>query len=1079
MPPKSPQLDDAVEATPRARMTRSALSRGSLASAATSSNRPSSVVVDLTGHPVAVPHSAGTPSRPNNESLRTGRDSSRSQSSSNITVEVPVPRSKIGRPPSKLASSQSMSKLRKRTDETPASAASTARARTQSSISHLRTPSSATHSVRSSLASTNNEDTSGYADCEPIKTYLRIRPPQENAKREQASPYIEVVSDTEVLMHPPKEADLTNARTAARARTHSTASATKYIFSKVFPPDTASPKGPDAQRDSGQAAFFRDTTLPMVEDLLNGQSGLIFTYGVTNSGKSYTVMGSGGPGEAGILPRTLDVIFNSIKGLESKTDIRPIGLSGIERVDASKGAATHPASVGIDPFLVPGLTKKLFDRATSRSLKVLKAHDHDSTKLPVDRNQRYSVWVSYVEVYNEKLFDLLDGPPRSNAGSSSGLARSESTRGSNWSIATTAAGSSDAAGNYTLKRRALSLKGDSNVPGKYVAGLREVKVNSATEARDFLVRGQENRAVFGTNANRVSSRSHGIFTIKLIREHGGVQYLQNEGDGDLSSGSYNVARLSIVDLAGSERLANTGLTSGDRLKEAGNINKSLMVLGQCFEILRQNQSRASFAQDAVEGPMFLSTSQPRLPTAASSTPPKKRQSLVPFRHSKLTELFQNFLAGEGKTVMIVNANPYDTGFDENSHVMKFSAVAKEVGTTRAEPAKAKAMPRKAMEVEVPPPKPVKRGPGRPRKGAPRDSQRDTHASELSEVRDITIVEVDESDDEDESDPFVDMLVEKHEELRQKLYASELRCALIEKEIREEMADEMEQRLLEMQSRYNQRLAEDAEQNEQFVNRKIDLLVRSSMAQEKQVGASKPDSDDSELSELSSSGGSDLDDDEQGTSRANGRQGSSESDSGEDEDQSVIVRQSQALDGNGESESDDDGVEAEANSDESDQDDDEEDEDEVENELELAATRGNKKQPRPVSDSDSSFASEASSDEAQHRPSKRRTSNPTTKTKTKARSSRTSTNTGRSGRGALTRTPLWERNQDASTIALSDMSDASMIAEDCVTPKPKRKLRKKAAVQEDDMVDQIGDSSVVEIAHPTGLTTLLKSRRSVR
>jgi hypothetical protein len=54
---------------------------------------------------------------------------------------------------------------------------------------------------------------------------------------------------------------------------------------------------------------------------MHGQSGLIFTYGVTNSGKSYTVQGGKEAGEAGILPRSMDTIFNSIKGLESTSDV--------------------------------------------------------------------------------------------------------------------------------------------------------------------------------------------------------------------------------------------------------------------------------------------------------------------------------------------------------------------------------------------------------------------------------------------------------------------------------------------------------------------------------------------------------------------------------------------------------------------------------------------------------------------------------------------------------------------------------------------------------------------------------------
>lgn len=79
---------------------------------------------------------------------------------------------------------------------------------------------------------------------------------------------------------------------------------------------------------------------------------------------------------------------------------------------------------------------------------------------------------------------------------------------------------------------------------------------------------------------RSSSRSHGIFTIKIVRNLDGCEAR------DVKAAS--VSTFSVVDLAGSERISNTG-TTGDRLREAGNINKSLMVLGQCMEVLRRNQ----------------------------------------------------------------------------------------------------------------------------------------------------------------------------------------------------------------------------------------------------------------------------------------------------------------------------------------------------------------------------------------------------------------------------------------------------------------------------------------------------------
>lgn len=82
-----------------------------------------------------------------------------------------------------------------------------------------------------------------------------------------------------------------------------------YTFTHVFPPETP------------QSDFFSKTTLPLVRDLIAGQNGLIFAYGVTNSGKTYTIQGGSDPNTPGLLPRTFDVIFNSLEGLHSNAPV--------------------------------------------------------------------------------------------------------------------------------------------------------------------------------------------------------------------------------------------------------------------------------------------------------------------------------------------------------------------------------------------------------------------------------------------------------------------------------------------------------------------------------------------------------------------------------------------------------------------------------------------------------------------------------------------------------------------------------------------------------------------------------------
>ena len=110
-------------------------------------------------------------------------------------------------------------------------------------------------------------------------------------------------------------------------------------------------------------------------------------------------------------------------------------------------------------------------------------------------------------------------------------------------------------------------------------------------------------------------------------------------------------RITFVDLAGSERYGKTN-TAGVRLKEAGNINTSLLTLGKCISSLKHN-----------------SKLRPRQATQAQ---------IVPFRESKLTRLFKNFLSGEGLITMIVCVNPHKDFFDESIHALKFSALATEV-----------------------------------------------------------------------------------------------------------------------------------------------------------------------------------------------------------------------------------------------------------------------------------------------------------------------------------------------------------------------------------------------------------------
>ncbi|KAF8211660.1 kinesin-like protein [Mycena galopus ATCC 62051] len=155
-------------------------------------------------------------------------------------------------------------------------------------------------------------------------------------------------------------------------------------------------------------------------------------------------------------------------------------------------------------------------------------------KTAADPNLTFTVEVSYIEIYNEKVRDLLN--PKNT-------------------------------GNLRVREHP-SL-------GPYVEDLSKLVVGSYDEMMTLMDEGNKARTVAATNMNETSSRSHAVFTLLLtMKRH----------DVDSNMDTEKVSRISLVDLAGSERANSTGAT-GQRLKEGANINKSLTTLGKVISAL--------------------------------------------------------------------------------------------------------------------------------------------------------------------------------------------------------------------------------------------------------------------------------------------------------------------------------------------------------------------------------------------------------------------------------------------------------------------------------------------------------------
>ncbi|XP_032070375.1 kinesin-like protein KIF16B isoform X2 [Thamnophis elegans] len=211
--------------------------------------------------------------------------------------------------------------------------------------------------------------------------------------------------------------------------------------------------------------------------------------------------------------------------------------------------------------------------------------------------------VSYLEIYNEHVRDLL---------------RRKSSKTNNLRIR------------------------EHPKEGPYVEDLSKHLVQNYSDVEELMEGGNINRTTAATGMNDVSSRSHAIFTINFT-----------QAKFDTEMPCETVSKIHLVDLAGSERADATGAT-GVRLKEGGNINKSLVTLGNVISAL------ADISQDA---------SNPLI---------KKKQVFVPYRDSVLTWLLKDSLGGNSKTIMIATISPADVNYGETLSTLRYANRAKNI-----------------------------------------------------------------------------------------------------------------------------------------------------------------------------------------------------------------------------------------------------------------------------------------------------------------------------------------------------------------------------------------------------------------
>ncbi|GBG71609.1 hypothetical protein CBR_g9025 [Chara braunii] len=272
------------------------------------------------------------------------------------------------------------------------------------------------------------------------------------------------------------------------------------------------------------------------------------------------------------------IVNTCLTGLNSS--IFAYGQTGSGKTYTMMGKTTPDADTGL-PSEHRGLTPRVFEHMFSR---IREEEVRNS-----DKQLKYTCKCSFLEIYNEQITDLLEPSMRN-----------------------------------------LQIREDIRT-GVYVENLSEEPVSCVDDVTRLILKGTANRKVASTAMNSESSRSHSVFTCVIQSQSKSI----TEG-----INSTRFSRLNLVDLAGSERQKLTG-ASGDRLKEAANINRSLTQLGIVIKLL---------AESAQSG----------------------KQRHIPYRDSRLTFLLQESLGGNAKMVMICALSPSNQCIHETISTIKFA-----------------------------------------------------------------------------------------------------------------------------------------------------------------------------------------------------------------------------------------------------------------------------------------------------------------------------------------------------------------------------------------------------------------------
>lgn len=400
-----------------------------------------------------------------------------------------------------------------------------------------------------------------------VEMYLRIRPTLTILQKS----YAILNSRTLLTFLPFEDKFIRNSRCAKSSE----AEGRRHAFTKIFGSETS------------QAEMFEGSIKHRVAEFLGGKSSTIMTYGMRDSGKTYTLFGTSA--SPGIITRSIELVFSAINCTIAPW-YKPTFQGTVLCLNETARASEMQRKIRV--LNGRSTDVKQTSAEARKFLENSRPGNADSDKCEECYGESmYAVWLSFAEIYNGNVYDLLD----------------------------------DAETRSPL-RLYVNTEGRA-----YVCGLQKVHTITALEACQILMTGQSRMSTVATGSR--SSRSHTIFTIELLKyqkDHAAEEVI--------------LSTLTFCDLAGSTQFEKS------HVREASNINNSLLVLGRCLKAVSQNQ-------------------------------------MAPFRQSKLTRICQQALSGEENLSIIVNIVFRPSLSDETQSIFNFCDVVRKLLTNHCKECK--------------------------------------------------------------------------------------------------------------------------------------------------------------------------------------------------------------------------------------------------------------------------------------------------------------------------------------------------------------------------------------------------------